>query len=228
MTTATTSISVNAGRGATAWLNAFLASGQDDSRTALNRTLCVEFFENGVHFVGCDGTILLRTWVPSTEHDDAPFPGIDEIPDETVVVMDPDKFAVGFVRALLAASKDAEFSPMSIAVEPAPTDEPALGESLAADMLTLHAFGQRLHCRLYDGAYPDWRRLQFGIATAELVDGMTLAPRMFATVGKLRDVSRVDCGFSGDARQITITATGATEVRGLLMPMRRETPQQAR
>jgi len=210
---------------ATAWLNAFLATGQDDARPALYRALSVEFFPNGVQFIATDGTILLRTWAG---HQDAEtsveWPDIDEAPDATVVVMDHDKFAIGFIRAALAAAGDMDVMPLTLAIEPAETPDTPLGEAFAPNVLSLTAFGQRLNCRLYESPFPDWRRLQLGLDPAERVSGMTIAPRMFATLGKIRDAIKIDCEFSGQHRQIDVVAHGIGYVvaRGLVMPMRRE------
>lgn len=218
------SITVSAHRAATAWLNAFLAASQDEGRPVLCRTLSVEIFENGVQFIGCDGTMLLRTWVPSAtaEGDEALWPDVSEEPIERVVVLDAAKFAVTFIKALLAATKDEDVTELTMALEPVMTEQPALGDDLGEWQLTLSSFGQHMRCTLLDQKYVDWRRLQFGLPPAERVEGMTIAPRLFATVGKLRDVSKVDCEFSGANRQILVRATGLTEVRGLLMPMRRD------
>jgi hypothetical protein len=220
-------ITVNAGRAATAWLNAFLATSQDEARPALYRTLSVELFEAGAQFVGCDGTMLFRAWVPG---DGQPMPDAAEAPERAVVVMDTDKFALAFMRTLLAAAGDdaGKLATLSLAVEPAEGDTP-LGEAFQPEILTLRAFGQELHCRLYESSFPDWRGLRFGLDRAEAVDGMTLAVRLFAAVGKLKGMLGVDCAFIGAERQIVIHAKGAeAEVRGLLMPMRRpgkQTPE---
>lgn len=238
LTAADVSVTVNAGRAATAWLNAFLAHSEEESRPALCRTLSVEFFREGVQFIGCDGTILLRAWVPAENAMNEDWPEIEEVPDMSVVVMDPDKFALAFMRTLgsAAGGEGNTHMPVTLAVEPSillpegvtvsvETDSPlgtALGAAFESKMLTLSAFGQRLHCRLYEAEYPKWRQLQYGLSPAEQVDGMKLALRMFATVGKLKSVSSVDCAFLGATRQINITAKGdGGEVRGLMMPMRR-------
>lgn len=216
-------VSVPAGSAATAWLNAFLATSDDEARPALYRTLSVELFAAGVQFVATDGTMLFRTWVAA---EGAPMPILAEDPDARVVVMDRDRFAVGFIRTMLAAAKDNERERLTMQIETAPTpaDGALLGESLHAKVLTLRAFGQQLHCTLYEGEFPNWRRLEFGILPVEQVDGMKLATRIFGAVGKLRGLSAgVDCDFHGAERQIEIHGVGATaEVRGLLMPMRRE------
>lgn len=216
-----TSAGINARNASRAWLNAFLASGDDDARPALYRTLSVEFFTLGVQFVGCDGTMLFRTWVPEDGLADMPL--VEEAPDRAVVVMDVQKFAKAFMTTLGAAmsGEGHDFDEITLTVEPVEAEEPTLSEELRPLRLTLRALGQELHCALFDGPYPNWRQLQFGMDRAELVDGMTLATRLFATVGKLKGVSAVACDFLGAKRQIVFHATGEGEVRGLLMPMRR-------
>lgn len=214
-----TSSTANARATSRAWLNAFLAASDDAEKPTLYRTLSVEFFEKGVQFIGCDGTMLFRTWVAGDAL--APMPEIEEAPERAIVVMDADKFASTFMRTLGTALPDDSFETIALAIEKAPADEMPLGEEFGAEILTLRALGQQLHCRLYDSAYPDWRKLQFGLAAAEMVDGMTLATRLFATVGKLKGVTAIACDFLGTKRQIVFHGTGDAEVRGLLMPMRR-------
>lgn len=218
-------VECNAYRFGLGWLNAFIATSQDSERPALYRTLSVEFFPLGVQFVGCDGTMLFRTWVPIASVDEVPMPLLEEDPDRSVVVMDVEKFALGFVRTLTttAGQEENAHALAELSVEPAPPPvEPALGDLLETDVLVIKAFGQRLSCRLYDGQFPNWRGLNFGLDAAEQVEGMTLAVRLFASVGKLRGMLGVDCEFHGDQRSIVIHGTGVfAEVRGLLMPMRR-------
>lgn len=218
-----TEMKVRASDAATAWLNASIAASQDESRTQLYRTLSVEFFRHGVQFIGCDGTMLFRTWVPSIEviGDEPEMPEYFEAPEDSIVVMDTDKFAIAFMRTLLGACGDVPFE-LTMSVDPAPReDEPPLGEEVTEYVLTLHALGQQLTCKLYDGPYPDWRGLQFGLDPAELVDGMVLATRLFASVGKLKNVGGIECEFRGAERAIDFRGTLGSPIRGLLMPMRR-------
>lgn len=219
-------ITLNAERAAVAWLNAFLATGQDDARPAMHRTIAVEFFRKGIQFVAVDGTMLFRTWAPTREG--AAMPLLEEDPNRTVIVLDREHFAKGFVQTMLTVAREGENegATVSFAIEPAPTraaEGELLGESFSADVLVLRAFGQRLHCAIYEGAFPDWRKLQFGIEAIEQVEGMKLATRLFATVGKIKGVLGIDCDFRGEDRAIDIHAVGEkAELRGLLMPMRRE------
>lgn len=215
-----TTVTVNASAAATAWLNAFLATGDDVNRPVLYRTLAVELFDDGVQFIATDATMIFRTWVPAQDTD-AEWPSNRRPPRRAVVVLDGDHFALAFIRATLAASKMLESAELSLTVESAPEQAgtPPLGSSFSEEVLTLRAFGQQLHCRLYDDKFVNWRGLKLGDDHAERVDGMTLAAWMFATVGKLRAISEIECTFTGENRRITLR--GDRSFRGLLMPMLR-------
>lgn len=220
-------VTVNASAAATAWINAFHATGQDQERWALYRTMSVEIYPTGVQFIATSGTILFRTWVPTIDADGkaSEWPEQEEVPPCSVVVMDGNHFALAFIRALLSAAKQFEVAELSLTVEPAPEmdedEEPPLGAAFSKDVLTLRAFGQQLHCRLFEDKYANWRKLDFGIDKAELVDGMTVSTSMFATVGKLKGVGAVECTFTGGEKQIILTGV-AGSFKGLLMPMRRK------
>jgi hypothetical protein len=221
-TTTLPAATVNAAVAALAWANAFLAAGRNNERTALYRTVSVEFFPDGIQFVSCDGALLFRTWAPI---EDKPMPALEECPDYSVIVIDRDKFALAFMKTLIQATKNKSYEPLIIAVEPVPIDEGAdepLGEAFASERLTLSALNQQLHCTVFEGQYPDWRKAEYGYDKSERVDGLTIAPRMFATVGKLRGVCRVECEFSGTDKAILFHASGETDVRGMIMPMRRD------
>lgn len=216
------SIAINAGNAATAWLNAFLATGSDEERPTLYRTICVEFFEHGVQFVATSGHLLLRAWCPK---DEEPQPITEEMPELSVVVMDSDKFALAFIKATLSAAggEDMHEQELSLSIEESDgDDEPALGSALGPNRLTLRAFGQELHCRLYEAPYPNWRALDLGIDKAERVDAMKIATRLFGIVGKLKGIIGIDCEFIAADKAVLLHGTGTVEVRGLLMPMRRD------
>lgn len=214
--------------GAHAWTNAAIASGNDDSRAALYRTLSVEFFGRGVQFIGCDGTMLFRTWAPYSDIGDLPalMPEPDEAPEESVTVMDVEKFALGFMKTLLGATSgdNARIIELVMSIDPVIEEQAPLSADVQEYTLTLNALGQRLSCKLFDGQYPQWRALKLGLDNAELVDGMTLAPKMFKAVGQLKGVVGVDCTFRKRDRAIEWVAVhGSVPACGLLMPMRKPT-----
>jgi hypothetical protein len=220
-------LTLNARAFATAWLNAILATGKDKDRPLLCRTISVELFRDGVQLVSTNGHALFRTWAPSTDaiNYPTPFPLVEEDPARAVVVQDASNFAKTFLQTVYAATAGDAGLVESLVLTIAPVvdeAEPPLSEELQKSRLTLAALGQELHCPLFEQDYPNWRALNFGIDRAELVDGMTIAPAMFAMVGRLRAVWKVDCSFHGQTKAIVVHATGDTEVLGLLMPMRRE------
>jgi hypothetical protein len=217
---------VRAADAALAWLNTFLATGDSEERPLLFKTLSIEFFAEGLQFVATNGHIMLRSWCPVVRDgaDPADWPDIAEVPDRAIIVMDVDGFALGFMRTLLAVTKDeAHLGDLLTAeVGPAPDgDQTPLGGEFGTERLTLRACGQRIDLVLMEDTYPAWRGLQFGLP-AGVVDGMSIAPKYLGVIGKLKQVSRVDCEFHGDtSKHISFTAKGETEVRGLLMPLRR-------
>jgi hypothetical protein len=218
---------------AQAWVNAAIACSQEESRVSLYRTLSVEFFRAGVQFVGCDGTMLFRTWAPFRDNGDLPanMPDWDATPLDSVVVMDSEKFALGFMKTLASACSGEIPVPLEVSIEPFETEEePALGEEVKAYVLTLHALGQRMSLRLYDGQYPDWRNLKLGVDMAERVEGMTISARLFKAVGQLKGVNGIDLTFQGEDRAIRFRGGPEDDpiVTGVLMPMRRfDKPEKA-
>jgi hypothetical protein len=223
-------VTVRAHATARAWLNAFLATGDEENRPVLNRTLCLEFFAGGVQLIACDGTALFRSWVPLVADDKSEsavndWPVTAELPDRSIVIMDTEGFGLAFMRSLLRVTADEERQFELLAISTAPADDGAtlaLGEEFATERLTLRACGQRIDLRLYDGPYVNWRNARLGMDDVERVDGLTIGTHVFQLVGKLKAVNAVDLEFYGDRKHVVFAARGVTEVRGLLMPMRRQ------
>jgi len=229
MTTAIGShvITINAQAAAIAWLNAFSASGRNEERPALNRTLSIEVYQglgrSGVQFIGCDGTALFRTWVPAD--DGAEWPDTLR-PNRSLVVMDVEGFGLAFVKALLAvtAAEGFDNEQLTLTVDADRVEEePALGEEFQRNVLTLEACGQRIDLKLYDGKYPNWRGLDLGLDDSERVEGLAIAGRLLRKLGGLKGAPRVEFDFAGQEKAIRFRAFGGDgEVLGLVMPMRRE------
>lgn len=226
-TAAQTQITVPARAAALAWLNAFQATGTYPDRPTLHHTLALEFFSGGVQVIGCDGTALFRSWVPSVPEDEervAEWPDQSEAPERRIVVMDPDGFGKGYMTTLLRVTGEEAHEHEELVITTASQDEDAtiaLGSEFMTERLILRACGQRIDLVLYEGAYPDWRTLRLGIEAIERVDSLTLATRLFALVGKLKAVSAIDLDFYGQEKYIAFHARGESDVRGLLMPMRK-------
>jgi hypothetical protein len=216
---------------ATAWLNAYLATGHNEERPALCRTLSLEFFDNGLQVIGCDGTILFRSWVVEEGHDGEEWPDIAESPRRSVVVMDQDGFGLSFMQTLLKAAKASEHPDLvtvSFDLAYAELEELALSDDFRPQNLILTAQGQRIDLKLFEDKYPEWRNLKFGLDDAERVAGMKIALRMLKTVSKLKGVSALDLEFHGADRQIVFKGYGDSAVEGLIMPMRRDEERKKR
>ncbi len=218
------SIELPARGSAVAWLNAFLASGQDEARPTLHRTLALEFFDAGVQFVAMDGGFLLRTWVPAD--DGAPWPDLAEVPERTLVVFDVEGFGVGFMRSLLKATQeDAVGERLNISTIPA--DEGAtlsLGAEFIGERLTLRACGMRIDLKLFESPYPNWRIAAVEPAKRLPTEQLNLDPKYLRLVGKLKHVQKVEWNLFGEDKGIMLRGIGEGEPRalGILMPLRAE------
>src|SRR5436305_10638746 len=166
----TQSLTFDAGWLARAWLSVAEASSKDKGRPALDRTMAVEFYGDGVRLVATDSYMLLTTWVPcfavtSAETVVIAAPDLEESPLSTVVAIDEDGRAKGLFSYLLGlvSAKDAPEILVTLTTGPAPEiSGPALvlWEGGAGDCLTIAADDREaLLLGLYEGEYPTWRRL---------------------------------------------------------------------
>lgn len=212
---------------ALAWVNVFHATGQSEDRPRLYRTIALEFFPHGVQLVATDGHLLLRTFVSDGSWGE--HVGYDRWPDllsrpiRAVTVMDREGFGIGFMKTVLKTAQQqddaGEMLELSL-TRHVDADQPDLGEDLSAWRLTIRSCGQRFDLKLHDEAYPNWRALNIGTSWAERVDGMTLAPWVFRTLGKLKGPTAFELDFQGDDRAIFLSTRGV-HIKGLVMPMRR-------
>jgi hypothetical protein len=218
-------VQVPAGLASVAWVNAYLATGQEKERTPLYRKLSLEVFPGGIQLIGCNGQALFRTWVPQADGDwDSEWPDNDVAPEQSIVISDEDGFGLAFIKTVLAATKDDAHINEKLMLEIAPADEgeePSLGEALAKQRLILHACGQRLELQVFDVKFPHWRKLQLGIDASERIERLAIGTKVFGLLGKLKGVPTVDLDFHGEEKAVVFMGNGAAMVRGLLMPCRR-------
>lgn len=219
-------LTLNARAFATAWCNAFLATSDDPERPALFRTLSLEWLDDGMHMVATNGHALFRSWVG--EGEDRPWPDTKVAPNRSIVVMDTEGFGIGFMKTLLRVTGDEGREHEQLSISIAKSDEGAtlsLGEEFVSERVILRACGQRIDLRVYAGEYPKWRQLQFGVDKRELVDTMSVGPKLFKLLGKLIGPTAIDLEFSGHEKAIAFVARTAVSVVpyvvGLIMPMRR-------
>jgi hypothetical protein len=225
-------LTFDAGWLARAWLSVAEASSKDKARPALSRTVCVEFYADGVRLVATDSYMLLTAWVPcfeKTSGDGAtpPAPELDEAPYSTVVAIDEDGRAKGLFAYLLGLTEGKDHPEILVRLTEGPAPEttgPALVfDSLNGDCLTIAADDREaLILGLYDGGYPTWRALLASFSP-QRPRALALSPDILGRVVKAAKVGGADAlhwWFGGAAKASKIEIEGRPNIDGLLMPVR--------
>lgn len=224
-------LTFDAGWLARGWLSVAEASSKDKGRPALNRTVCVEFYDDGVRLVATDSYMLLTTWVPCFEKtsdaetpDYTPAP-IGELPNATVVAIDEDGRAKGLFAYLLSLT-NAEGAPeILVTLVTGSSPETSLGmfDGMTGDCLTIAADDREaLLLDLYDGDYPTWRPL-VGQFRQAMTTTLALNPDIIGRVVKMAKASAalsLDWHFGGPDRVAKVEVVGRPNITGLVMPMR--------
>lgn len=223
----------NAGPLARRWLSVAVASSKDKSRPALDRTVFLEQYHEGLRITATDSYLLLTTFVPGVDNDslDPDLPGPDEIPYAAAVAMDPHGrargllgHALGLVAAADQAQGDTEVIQMSVrlgVIDELDEDErdTFLGMDPTWVILELPD-RERVKLQTYEGEYPTWRAVLASFK-AKRTSGVALsAERMdqLARVAKHQDEAlRFEMG--GQSNGVRVTAPDAL-IEGLVMPVR--------
>lgn len=210
-----------------AWLSVAEASSKDKERPALNRTVCVEFFSDGVRLVATDSYMLLTAWVPCLEKTDPPAdaPLLDEVPFETIVAIDEDGRAKGLFAYLLALTEGKGHPEILVKLATGPSPETSLGmfDGMVGDCLTIAAEDREaLLLGVYDGSFPTWRPYvsQFkGGKTPVLALNPDLLGRV-VKMAKVNNAGHVNWYFGGSLGPARIEVAGEPMITGLVMPVR--------
>jgi hypothetical protein len=213
------------------WLSVALASSKDEDRPALNRTVCIESFSEGLRLTSTDSYMLLTAWVPNIDHDLDPAPGLDERPYAVAVAMDPHGRAKGFMAHALKLASAARDAAGVVAVKVDlgvidEIDEPGhlslAGFEVPYVVLELPHEAERLKLRTYEGQYPAWRPILAGFAP-EPTDRITLNPEL---LGRLAKIDKIQPGtylrfqWNGPTSAAYVeTVNGWPDVEGILMPI---------
>lgn len=216
---------------ARAFLGVALASGTDQLRPQLCRTVHVEEHHEGLRLIATDATVLLRTWVPSlsaADSDPDSEPGPDEAPIATATLIDPHGRAKGLAGHVLKVGTDDDADPIDLRVRLGVTDtdhDQATLDGLEAEFVVLELPDEeRLRLPVYDGRFPEWRKLTGGFR-AQSTDAVALNPQL---VGRLAKLGRLFPGqplvwrFGGRdaAAHVAIEHPDGPRVEGLAMPVR--------
>lgn len=208
-----------------AWLSVAHASGSDSERPALDRTICVETFDNGVRLVATDSYVLLHAWVAATGEDPTLEPEPDEAPTSIAVVRDTDGRGKGLFGHLLKLAEDEHTPPFTIDMSVGAGIETTQGafDGLEAEWLVVeHPDHERLKLHTYDGSYPRWRAVVAGFA-AKSTSAIAISPDMaarLAKVGKIHPNASLRWRFGGVNKMASIEIDGYPVINGFVMPVR--------
>lgn len=215
----------NAGTLARGWLSIAIASGKDKDRPALDRTVCVETYPDGVRLVATDSYMLLHCWVPAEGDELAHEPDLDEMPVSIAVARDVDARGAGLFAHLQKLAEDDETPDFDVSLTIGVGREARQGafEGLEAEWLVVeHLDHERLKLHTYDGSYPNWRAVVAGFK-AESTKAIALNPSIvgrLAKVGKIHPLASLRWWFGGTNKSAQIEVDGYPLIRGFVMPVR--------
>lgn len=224
----TTSLTFDSGLLARGWLATHLATGNDEETPILYGTLYIETYATGVRLTATDRTILLSAWVPADTAATVDEPPLDEAPESTAVVRDPDgrgKALLSYLRKVAAkAAKDEIPAPLvtlnvGVAVEEgAEAGFPGMElEQVVID----YPEHERVALPIVDGTFPDYRALlarHEAKSTAHVAFGaenMTRLGQVAKVIG-----SFVRCSLSGPNGAVSLDCGSLPPfIRGVVMPV---------
>jgi hypothetical protein len=224
----TASLTFDAGTLARGWLATIAASANDENVPVLDGTLLIETFSDGARLTATDRTILLTTWIPSTDSTDDEQ-GLDVAPESVTVVRDPDgrgKALLSYLRKLAtkAAKEDALVLPVATLHVGVPAEEgdEAGFPGMELDTVVIeYPEHERVVLPTVDGTFPNYRTLLAG-HTPKRTDRIAFSPlnlERLAQVGKVLG-AMVHTTLAGPKSAVAVeVGTVAPVVRGVVMPV---------
>ncbi len=189
---------------------------------SISRNVLFEVYPPGVRLVAFDGQMLTVSWV-SRRDEMYDVPGVDEAPEETLLVHDPNgrakgllAYAEGWQRQLPAMSDDPSEAPRLTLTVSTETAEGTLA-GLGARLVTLELeHRERLTLDVSDYTFPEWRHAWDGYQRGTVehlpVDGVALEK---AT--RLAKITGSPIGFEfGTPSTRLVAINGEPSVEGLL------------
>lgn len=222
-------LTFDAGWLARGWLSVAEASSKDKERPALSRTVCVEFFADGVRLVATDSYMLLTAWVPCFEKTEppAPAPELEESPYATVVAIDADGRAKGLFAYLLGLVEGKDHPEILVRLTEGPAPEAnalaLMFDGTGGDCLTISADDREaLLLELFEGPFPTWRKL-WSAFRGGMTPVLALNPDILGRVVKMAKVGgadHIDWHFGGPDRVAKVEVEGWPAIAGMVMPCR--------
>lgn len=212
-------LTVNARDLALRWHDVALAVAADDARVALTGVLVEYYLGRGVRLVATDTYSLLFAWLPLADAD-APEPGLDEAPDDTLIAADTEGRMLALVRYLIGATKKDEYRTVTLSARlDAAGNQASLSPSLERRALIVDADVERIFLPEIEAVFPEWRRLYDGFKPAK-TGVLAVGPKVMSVLGRLRAVDDGEAAViepGGDLRPARLTAG---VVHGIFMPVR--------
>lgn len=232
--TSSATLQLDAHRFSRAFVNVSNAYIPTKGVAELTRTVLIEiFYEIGIQLVASDGLLLMRQFVPLDSRDMHDEPTSDVLPDESVLVCDPDKLGLALAKVIYAHSKvtadETGISEGCVELQVRPLirhDTPAL-PGLDPWAMTI-AFGdQRTQLPVMDIPYRNWRLMMTDeFLLPDAIETLVVAPKQLARIGKIKgNDGGIVFNFIGNGRPVVFTANdsaGAPVLRGLLASMTKE------
>lgn len=151
------------GQMAYAWLNASVAQGQEPIDPMTYRTILVERFKNGIQVVSSDRRLVLGQFCPFLGDDLTSPPGPEELPIESIVVVDFEGRAVQLMKHVAklhtrALKEGTEWPEVNFRIGTA-SIQPTLGSGeLDQRVFIIDIGSERLILGEYESDFLDWRQ----------------------------------------------------------------------
>jgi hypothetical protein len=213
-----------------AWAASQIVAPDDPLRPVLHRAALVEMFDDhGMRLVLTDGYVLVRAWVPFDEEGDNLEPALDEIPDSTFVVADPDHRGWGLLKYIAKLHKkvlDEALVPKIILSRQreVPNDQ-GVFEGLAAETLRIEwPEHEEVVLPVIESDFPDWRHVE-NAHREGATDSVSFTSLTLGSLAKLCELHQgftIDWKLGGDLGVIQWTLG---PLSGLLMPARQAVPE---
>lgn len=212
-----------------AWLSVAVGQGSDKDRPALYRATLIEEFDAGVRLVSTDGYVLLRAWISSAAADGSSDPGLDAVPELTVVCSDRDRrinSLMGYVQGVTKG--DGIDTPLQLSVvlgtmKTAGQDQLEGMEESTVAFHFGHEYDERIESPIFDGNFPAWKPLWFDHET-RTTERVTFGANALQRIGKLsalwdKAAVRFEMGGEHGVAKFYVAAPDVN-VEGLSMPFR--------
>lgn len=222
----------NAGPLARRWLSTAVASSKDKSRPALDRTVCLEQFHEGLRITATDSYLLLTAFVPNLDHWDDDEPTLDAAPYATAVAIDTHGRARGLLghalglAAQAASNDDPEPVELSVrlgVIDELDEDERSTFAGMDPTWVILELPDrERVKLRTYEGDFPNWRTV-LGSFSARRTAAVAFSSDRAEQLAKLAkyqgDAQPLRFEFGGESKGVRISVTDEL-ITGLVMPVR--------